>query len=112
MKFATTRLRAAVVVCGAMLVISPALLAQDGAKLWDAKKCATCHGADGHGNTPVGKTIGIHDFSSPAVVQMTDGQLVDVISNGKNKMPAYGKQLKDTEIKALVAYTRELANKK
>jgi mono/diheme cytochrome c family protein len=114
MKFVMKRIGTVVVVCAVALIFSFGLRAQnaaDGAKLYDAKKCAVCHGADGHGNTPVGKTIAIHDFSSALVQQMTDAQLVDVIANGKNKMPAYNKQLKDAEIKSLVAYTRELGKK-
>jgi mono/diheme cytochrome c family protein len=39
---------------------------------------------------------------------MSDAQLSDVITNGKSKMPAYGKSLKPDDIKGLVAYIRTL----
>lgn len=75
-------------------------------------KCAVCHGADGRGDSPAGKKMGAHDFRSPEDQKMTDDQLADIIANGKNKMPAYGKQLKPDEIKGLVAYVRQLASSK
>jgi mono/diheme cytochrome c family protein len=39
---------------------------------------------------------------------MSDADLIQIVTAGKNKMPAYGKSLKDTEIKDLVAYIRTL----
>jgi mono/diheme cytochrome c family protein len=38
---------------------------------------------------------------------MSDAQLTDVITNGKNKMPKYG-SLPPEQIKGLVAYIRTL----
>jgi cytochrome c6 len=75
-------------------------------------RCAGCHGADGKGNTAPGKALGVHDFSSDEVTKMSDTDLMTIVSAGKNKMPAYGKSLKDTEIKDMVAYVRELSQKK
>jgi mono/diheme cytochrome c family protein len=39
---------------------------------------------------------------------MSDADLTATITNGKNKMPAYGKSLKADDIKELVAYIRTL----
>jgi cytochrome c6 len=74
-------------------------------------KCTVCHGADGSGNTPSGKKLGAADFKSDAVQKMSDDDLGAVIAKGKNKMPAYEKQLKPDEIKGMVAYIREFAKK-
>lgn len=71
-----------------------------------------CHGADGTGNTPAGKKVGARDFSSPEVAKETDAQMLEVLKNGKNKMPAYKDKLKDDEMKSLVAYIRDLGKKK
>jgi mono/diheme cytochrome c family protein len=38
--------------------------------------------------------------------------LAETITKGKNKMPAYGGKLKDSEIKELVAYVRQLGKAK
>lgn len=84
--------------------------AQDTATLYKTK-CAACHGADGKGNTPAGKSMGVHDFASPEVAKETDEQLIDVIAKGRNKMPKYGSSLKEGQIKDLVAYIRDLAKK-
>jgi len=94
----------------ALLFISPAQ-AQDAAGLYKAK-CAACHGADGKGDTPMAKNLGVRDFASPEVQKETDGELFAITRKGKNKMPAYGNSLKDAQIKDLVAYVRELAKKK
>ena len=87
-----------------VLTLSPLAHAQ-GADLFKAK-CAACHGADGTGSA-MGKKMGAHDFTSADVQKMSDAELTDVITNGKNKMPKYG-SLKPEEIKGLVDYIRTL----
>jgi cytochrome c6 len=71
-------------------------------------KCVACHGADGSGSS-TGKTLGAHDFHTADVQKMSDADLSGIITNGKNKMPAYGKSLKPEDIKGLVAYIRSMA---
>lgn len=76
-------------------------------------KCQACHGPDGVGNTPMGKKLGARDFHSPEVQKMTDAQLIEVITKGKEKMPAYGAgKLTAEQIKELASYVRELGKKK
>ena len=75
-------------------------------------KCAGCHGADGKANTGAGKALGAHDFGSDDVTKASDTDLVTIVTAGKNKMPAYGKSLKEAEIKDLVTYVRELGKQK
>jgi len=93
----------ALLVCGLLAVCASPALAQDAAATYKAK-CAMCHGPDGKG----GK-MGTRDFASPEVKAETDAQLVEIITKGKGKMPAYDGKLKDTEIKDLVTYIRGLA---
>ncbi|MGC2734555.1 MAG: cytochrome c, partial [Candidatus Acidiferrales bacterium] len=83
----------------------------DSATVYKAK-CAMCHGADGSGNTPAGKAMKARDFASPEVAGETDAQLTEILTNGKNKMPAYKGKLTEDQIKGLVAYIREFAKKK
>jgi mono/diheme cytochrome c family protein len=85
--------------------------ADDGAKLYAANKCASCHGPDGSANVPAGKALKARDFHSPDVQGQSDADLAAVISSGKNKMPAYAKQLKPEEIAELAAYSRALGKK-
>src|ERR1700751_2636043 len=89
MKSARTRMLAALVVLGLVLLISPcASFADDSAALYKSK-CAMCHGADGKGETPAGKSMKVKDFASDDVKKMSDGDLSDAISKGKAKMPSF-----------------------
>ncbi|MFZ0522053.1 MAG: cytochrome c [Candidatus Acidiferrales bacterium] len=80
--------------------------AQAGAATFKTK-CASCHGADGKGKAAL-KT---QDLGSAAVQNMSDAELSAITTNGKGKMPAYGKSLKPDQIQDLVAYIRSLAKK-
>ena len=73
------------------------------------QKCATCHGAEGKGDTPAGKSMKIRSFADPEVAKMSDDELAGAIEKGKGKMPPYGKSMKPDEIKTMVAYIRSLA---
>ena len=92
-------------------LFSASARADDGAAVFNAK-CATCHGPDGSGSTPAGKAMKARDFSSPEVQSQSDAQLAEIVTNGKNKMPAYKGKLTDAQIKDLVAYIRTLGKKK
>jgi cytochrome c6 len=93
------------------LLVSP-LCAQDAPALYKSK-CATCHGPDGSGNVPMGKTLAVPDLTSSDVQKQTDAQLTDSVTNGKGKkMPAYKGKLTDDQIKSLVGFIRERAKKK
>lgn len=79
-----------------------------------SKHCSTCHGADGKGNTTMGKKIGIKDLTDPAFqASFTDADAAKAIREGiktpegKTKMkPISG--LTDEEITELVALVRRL----
>ena len=81
--------------------------APDGAALYKSK-CAGCHGADGSGQTSMGKAMKIRDLRSDGVQKQTDLELMKVISGGKGKMPAFGKQLSTDDVKALIVHIRTL----
>ncbi len=75
------------------------------------EKCVSCHGADGAGNTPVGKAMKVTDLRSADVQKKPDDQLAEAITKGKGKMPAVGKAFTPDQVKQLVAHIRELAKK-
>ncbi len=93
-------------VLAVVLSLSLSAQAQGAADLFKAK-CAMCHGPDGTGSA-MGKKMGAHDFTTAEVQKMSDAELTDAISNGKNKMPKYADKLKPEEVKGLVAYIRTL----
>jgi cytochrome c553 len=85
--------------------------AADGKDNWD-RLCARCHGADGAGQTNMGKRLGAKDYTDAKVqAALTDEAAFKAIKEGfKDKdgktvmRPA--QNLSDDEIKGLVAYMR------
>jgi len=71
-------------------------------------KCASCHGADGTGNSPTGKALKVKDLASADVQGKTDAQLHDDIANGVGKMKGFKDKLKDSQINDLVKFVRGL----
>jgi len=76
------------------------------------KDCAKCHGADGKGDTKMGKKLGAKDYTDAKVqAELKDDAAFKAIKDGfKDKegkvlmKPAEGTS--DADIKALVAYMR------
>ena len=107
MKTSRMQVFAAVTVISLGFVVSLSAQAQNTAETLYKSKCAASHGADGTGSA-TGKKMGAHDFTTADVQGLSDAALSTIITNGKNKMPAYGKSLKAEDIQGLVAYIRTL----
>jgi mono/diheme cytochrome c family protein len=94
------------------LALSAAVASAGDAKAIYEKDCAKCHGADGKGDTKMGKKLGAKDYTDPAVqAALTDDAAFKATKDGlKDKegkvlmKPSEG--VSDDEIKALVAYMR------
>ncbi|HJV23239.1 MAG TPA: cytochrome c [Holophagaceae bacterium] len=97
--------------CTLMLVaaalISQSVRAEDLTVLYKAK-CQVCHGEDGKGHTPMGGKLAVRSFRSPEILKLPDAVLIQCITKGRNKMPAYDKQLTPEQIEGLVKYLRAL----
>lgn len=100
----------ALVLLVVVFTVTPSL-AQDAAATFKGK-CAMCHGADGSGKTTMGEKFGIRDLRSTDVQKQTDAQLSEIVTKGKNKMPAYDGKLTKEQIDQLVAFVRDLGKKK
>ena len=95
--------------CLSLVLIAVSLpLFADTAATYKAK-CAPCHGADGTGNTPVGKSLHVKSLASDEVQKLTDAELTTILHDGKNKMPAFKDKLTDAEIKDMVHFIRSFA---
>ncbi len=100
--------RVIAVIAAFIFVFSTVAHADDSTAALYKTKCQACHGADGTGNTPAGKKLGVKDFHSPEVAKMSDSEFFDITKKGKDKMPSYDKKLTDAQIKDLVKYIRSL----
>jgi cytochrome c6 len=83
------------------------------AENWD-NSCAKCHGADGSGNTKMGKKYKLKDYTDATVqAGFKDEDLCKAIKEGvseggKQKMKAFKDELSDAEINDLVAHIRTM----
>jgi cytochrome c6 len=89
------------------LAFSTWSLADSGADIFKSK-CAMCHGADGKGNTSMGKAMKVRDLGSDDVQKQSDADLMNTIANGKGNMPKYDGKLTPDQIKDVVKYIRSL----
>jgi cytochrome c553 len=93
-------------------VVVVSATAADAKALYD-KECAKCHGADGKGETKMGKKMGAKDYTSAKVQdELKDEDAFKAIKEGyKDKdgkvimKPAEG--MSDADIKGLVTYLRK-----
>lgn len=108
----------------ALLVIfaaAPHVWGQDqteGRKLY-LTYCSSCHGDKGKGDGPAASSLPVKpaDHTNGAVMnQLSDKFLAEIISKGGSAvgksalMPAWGSQLKDKQLRDVVAYIRGIAD--
>ena len=98
---------------GAALTLGAALShAATAAENWE-NNCTKCHGADGKGQTKVGKKLNLKDYTDAKVqTELTDDVINKAIADGvfdggKEKMKAFKGELSADEIKDLVAHVRK-----
>lgn len=73
------------------------------------KHCDTCHGKDGQAKTFKAKFNHARNLTDAKwQTEVSDERIFNSITNGKGKMPAWGKKLSEAQINALVAYVRSL----
>lgn len=90
------------------LVLSATTFAADSGADVFKSKCAACHGAEGKGDTAMGKGMKLKDLGSDDVQKMSDADLTTVIEKGKKPMPAYEGMLTKEQITDVVKYIRTL----
>jgi mono/diheme cytochrome c family protein len=66
--------------------------------------CAPCHGAAGDASTPAGKVLKVPSFTSEAILNDTDANMLAIAKNGKGKMPAWHDKLSEDQLKNLIAF--------
>lgn len=78
----------------------------DAKSIFDGK-CKSCHGADGKGDTTIGKKVNIPSLASTS---MSKAKIVSTIEDGvpDTKMKGYKDKLSKDEINALADYVKKL----
>ena len=95
----------------AVMVAVVTVSAADVKENWD-KSCAKCHGADGKGDTKMGKKLEIKDFTDAKYqASMKDEEMLKAMKDGvkdgeKVRMKAV-EGLSDDDMKALVKFVRD-----
>jgi len=73
--------------------------------------CSPCHGATAEGNgitKKIGAMAVVANLHDKRIVEMTDGELFYVITNGRNLMGGYGANVTVQDRWAIIAYLRAL----
>ena len=93
--------------------VTPATPGGDPGAIVFAKRCALCHGANGHGDGVASKGLNPkpRNFHDEAYMKTrTDAQLLEVIHKGKGVMPRWEGQLSEAEMNAVLAHIRALGD--
>ncbi len=92
------------------VLLSPEALAD--ARAHFADHCASCHGNDGRGDTPLGRSLypRAPDMRGRETQDLSDGELFYIIENGVRLtgMPAWGQPGRESESWKLVHFIRHL----
>jgi mono/diheme cytochrome c family protein len=86
-------------------------LAADGADVY-GKRCASCHGKDGKGQTTMGKKFNAKDYTTAAAWEgLTDDKAFKSVKegmkvDGKEVMKPFDGKITDDEIKAAIAHLK------
>jgi cytochrome c551/c552 len=99
------------ILLAAIVGLSITLAQAEDAKAIYEKSCQKCHGADGKGQTTMGKKLGLKDYTDAKVqAEMKDEDMAKAIKEGVQKdgktvmKPLEGAS--DADVKALVALVR------
>jgi len=100
-------------IAGMVGIVAATLSARAGdAKDMYEQTCTKCHGADGKGDTKMGKKLGVRDYSDAKVqADLKDDAAIKSLkeglkdADGKTQMKPFS-DLSDDDVKALVAYMR------
>ncbi len=97
----------------ALSMVALSASAADGKALFE-EHCVKCHGADGKGDTKMGKKLGAKDYSDAKVqADLKDEAATKAIKEGLKDADGKvlmkpGEGLTDDDVKALVAHMRSL----
>jgi cytochrome c6 len=94
-----------------LITMPVAVRAQAGGEGVFKAKCVLCHGADGSGNTNLGKQLQAANLRSKEVQKKSDAELHKIVHDGNGNMPPFADQLTDDEINQVIKYIRTLGKR-
>jgi mono/diheme cytochrome c family protein len=94
-----------------ILFVGVAGYAQSGGEAIYKAKCLNCHGPAGVPVSGIGKLMKVKPVTDPAVMKLTDAEMIEMVRKGVGKMQPYKDSLSDAQIKETVAYFRAFLNK-
>ncbi len=88
--------------------VSPSAGAAPSTETLYKQKCSKCHGADGSGDTSMGRIFNAPDFTDGGwwAKHPNTAERVSAITRGKKNMPAFGKKLTKAQIASLANYVQ------
>lgn len=93
----------------ALMITAPAAFG-DAAENY-SNHCQFCHGADGDGQTAMGKRLKLKDYTTAEGQKWSDSEGVTAILDGKEKMRGYkNKGITEADAKDLVKLIRAFKN--
>lgn len=109
---ATTKLALSTIV---LSLATGVALAAPASENWE-NSCASCHGADGKGQTKQGKKLKLRDYTDPKIqAEFKDEDMLKAVlegvkdkNSGKERMKSFKEDISADEAKDLVAYVRKL----
>ena len=72
------------------------------------QNCARCHGSNGKSQTPTGRKLEADDLTSSDSKGISNAKRIRTITNGRGKMPGFGKKLTAAQISSIAGYIRSL----
>ena len=102
-----TVLRGTLPILAILLLISTGSMAETAAETYKTT-CAMCHGAEGKGDTALGKNLHAKDLTSDEVQKKSNEELSTIIVKGKENMPGFEGRLTQAQINGLVKFIRSL----
>lgn len=72
------------------------------------QNCARCHGSNGKSQTSLGKKLEADDLTGSEAKGLSSAKTIRVITNGRNKMPVFGRKLTAAQIKSIASYIKSL----